>query len=220
MGQLGRNLIRALKEANELYGNSVTLQEYSFFKRLWMSFWLSDLYTPIGKVETFITVQTERIKRLYAYGKYLWAYGEWDSAYSLGLLELNLRRLKRIMENGSSVFSKSRNRRMAIAIEMLKRMQDSNTYYSEPAFKDFDKRWGFVDRFELLDHPEDIANPRPHLKRFYTSRHQFRDSLPKKERIRYDKEYKELLLHEDKMFKRDMEVFCKIFSKDVRSWWD
>jgi len=220
MGNLGRELIKALKEANELYGNSVTLQKYSFFKRLWMAFWLSDLYNPIGKVESFIRRQIERITRLYAYGKYLWAYGEWDSGYSLGLLELNLRRLKRIMENGTSVFPKGRNRRMTIAIEMLKRMQDPHTHYYEPAIKEFDKKWGFVDRLEILTHPDDVTNPKPHYKRWYTSRDAFKNTLSKRDRIRYDKEYKEILFLDDKMFKRDMEVFCKIFSKDVRSWWD
>lgn len=221
MGRLGRDLLRGLREANELYNNSVTLGEYGFFKRLWMAFYLSDLYNPISKVESFIAIQKERITRLYAYGKYLWAYGEWDSSYSLGLLELNLRRLQRICRNGSSKVPRSRDRRMSIAIECLKRMQDPFDHYTLPAMTAFDKRWNFTDDFEFLDHPDDATDPIPMGKRVYTTRSKFRDSLPEKVKARYDKEYREQVLEiENKMWKRDMELFCKILQKDVRTWWD
>lgn len=215
MGRLGRQLIKALKEANGTYKVS---KKTNIFSRLWEAFWLSDFYEPIDKVETFIRIQIERIKRLYAYGKYLWAYGEWDSAYSLGLLELNLRRLKRIIENGHHVLYKSRQRRMATAIECLKRMQDPFEYYYLPAKAAFDKKWGIKnDKYEFVPFIDENGRKYTTL---VSSADKRRKQLKPKQQILFDKEYKQVLFIEDKMFNRDMEMFCKIFAKDVRSWWE
>jgi len=218
MGSLGRNLIKSLKEANDSYNNSSFYKKYKPLKRLWMMFWLSDYYEPIGKVITFYNIQNERIRRLWAYGKYLWAYGEWDSSYSLGLMELNLKRLQHIIKNGSSLVPRSRARRMSIAIECLKRMQDPFEYYYLPAKAAFDKKWGIKnDKYEFVPFIDENGRKYTTL---VSSADKRRKQLKPKQQVLFDKEYKQVLFIEDKMFKRDMEIYCKIFSKDVRSWWD
>ncbi len=85
--------------------------------------------------------------------------------------------------------------------------------YHEPADEAFQKKWGFTDSYKLLDHPT-----RPNG--FYTSRHAFRDSLPPAKQKLYDKEYLELLHVEDRMFKQDMQLFCKLWSRHIQKWWD
>jgi len=118
------------------------------------------------------------------------------------------------MVNGHCVVTKTKLRKINTCIELLNRMTNSWEVYVEPAYKAFDKRWGFNNKGSfLVKHP---TMPR----RFYTNRDVFRDALSPKLRKRYDKEYKELILKEDIMYKQDMELFCKIFKKHVRSWWD
>lgn len=210
MSNIGRSLIRALQEDR---GTWQFYKDKPFFYRLKMWFYLSDLFNPIQKVITFYNIQKERINRLWHYGKYIWGIGEWDWNWHLGLQLLSLKRLYTIMENGSSVFSKTRKRKMRTAIALLERMNDPWESYHVPADEAFTKKWGFVDDYKLFTHP---TQPQ----RFYTSRHAFRDSLKGFQQKQFDKEYKEVLFIEDKMFAQDMELFCKIWKRNLRSWWD
>ena len=219
MGKVGRKLIRALREMRDVYDIK---KKEPWYTRVYYAIYLSDLLDPIYNLHTKLwVVPKERVKRIYAYAKAVWEIGEWDWSWHMRLMSFSLKRLHKCMKNGSSVFSKTKERKMLTAIALLDRMVDPWESYHEPASKAFEKRWSMEQvGFELLDHPEDIANPRPHLKRWYTSRDRFRDNLPPDKRKQYDKEYKELLNIEDKMFKKDMELFCKIFSRHVQSWWD
>lgn len=217
MSALGRKLLQALKEDRstwELYKDKPLLY------RLKMWFYLSDLFEPIQRCISFYNIQKERINRLYAYGKHIWTIGEFDHSWHLQLQLLSLKRLHRIMRGGNHVWSKTADRKMVTCIQLLERMTSPWESYHEPADEAFRKRWNFQDKFELLDHPEDIANPRPNLKRWYTSRDAFRDSLPPVQQKRFDREYKEVLYVEDRMYKQDCELFTKLWSKHHQKWWD
>lgn len=211
MSNLGRKLTRSLAETADiwqLYKGRKT--KFEIFK-IWLN--INPIFEPIHFIISFFNVQKERVQRLYTYGKYLWDYGEFDWEYHVGLWELSLIRLQDTLKNGTSVHTKKSQRKLQMAINCLKRMRNTWDYYYEPADKAFQQRWGFCDSFELLEHPT-------HKNRFYTSRHQFRNSLTQKEQVRFDKEYKELLRLEDKMFKRDSELFGKLLSKHMQKWWN
>lgn len=210
MSALGRKLLQALKEDRstwELY------KDKSVWYRLKMWFYLSDLFEPIQKVISFYHIQMERIERLWHYNKHIWTIGEFDHAWHLELQLISLKRLHKIMKNGNHVWSKVADRKMLTCIHLLERMLKPWENYHEPADEAFQKRWNFVDDHRLLTHPDSPS-------RFYTSRHAFRDSLPPEKQILFDKEYRELLHIEDRMYKQDCELFCKLWQKHHQKWWD
>lgn len=220
MSRLGRKLIRAMTEGQDLF------ELYKGKKSKWEIFklmlYINPFFDPYHKVMSFFNIQRERINRLYVYGKHIWRIGEWDYNWHLELQLISLKRLYDIMVNGNGVFSKVRRRKMRTAIALLERLNDPWEHYHEPADKAFCKKWNFTDKGRLLTHPDDIANPpaKGRGTRFYTSRHAFRDSLPADKQIQFDKEYKVVLFIEDVMFKQDMDLFCKIWSRNIKSWWD
>lgn len=212
MSKLGMQLIRALHEASgkdirELY------KDKSLKFKLSMYFYTTPIFNPIHKVMQFFRIQRERINRLYAYGKHIWTIGEFDYNWHMELQLLSLKRLNHIMRNGNHVYNKVADRKMKTCIHLLERMTTPWESYHEPADDAFQKKWGFADTFSLFTHPTEPS-------RFYTSRHAFRDSLPPDKQVLFDKEYSEVLHIEDKMFKQDMQLFCKLWSKHVQKWWD
>lgn len=220
MSRTGRKLIRALSEGRDLF------DLYKGKKTKWEIFKLMLYINPVfdwfWDIVNFFRIQQERINRLWHYGKHIWRTGEFDYNWHLELQLIGLKRLYDIMVNGNGVFSKVRRRKMRMAISLLERLNDPWEYYHEPADKAFQKKWKFKDQGKLLTHPDDIANPpgKGRGTRFYTSRDAFRDSLPLNKQKQFDKEYKEVLFIEDKMFKKDMELFCKIWSRNIKGWWD
>ena len=211
MSRVGRKLIRALTEGKDLF------ELYKGKKTRWeiikLALYINPIFDPYWKVVSFFRIQQERIERLYAYGKHIWSIGEFDYNWHMELQKLSLQRLNHIMRHGNSVFNKTADRKMKTCINLLERMTTPWESYHEPYDEAFCKRWNFVDEVKLLTHP---TNPG----QFYTSRHAFRDSLSPEQQVQFDKEYKEVLFIEDKMFAQDMQLFCKLWSKHVRKWWD
>lgn len=217
MGRLGRKLIQSLSEGKSVWE---IYKDKPLSEKLIHLWYVLPIFDPIHSVISFFAIQMERIERFWVYGKHIWRIGEFDYNWHLELLELSLKRLRDIMVNGHCVVTKTKRRKIDTAINLLHRMNNSWETYQEPAREAFDKKWNFQDDLKLLVHPDDITDPKPHSRRWYTSRDAFRNALPPAKQRLYDKEYKENLYVEDKMFNQDMELFCKIFKRHVRSWWD
>ncbi len=211
MSRVGRKLIRAMSEGKDLF------EIYKGKKTRWeiikLILYINPIFDPYWKVAQFFTIQKERINRLYAYGKHIWTVGEFDWQWHMELQLLSLKRLHKILQDGNAVYNKQAQRKMKTAITLLERMTNAWEVYHEPADAAFQKKWNFTDDYKLLDHPTLRSG-------FYTSRHMFRDSLDDMKKKIYDKEYKALLEVEDKMFKQDMELFCKIWGRHIQKWWD
>ena len=206
-----RKVMRSITEGKDLF------ELYKGKKTRWEIFklmlYINPLFDPIHNVLTFFRIQQERIDRLWHYGKHIWTIGEFDHNWHMKLQLVSLKRLRHILRNGHHVYNAQADRKMLTCIVLLERMTNDWEAYYEPADAAFQKKWGFTDSHQLFTHPTDKS-------RFYTSRHAFRDSLPEAKQKLYDKEYKELLFVEDRMFKQDMQLFCKLWSKNVQKWWD
>lgn len=214
-----RQLLKALRSIKDDVNsfNLPSAKKKPLLKRIWDVIYLSDFADPFHKAYiNFYVVPLERIKRIYAYSKVVWGTGEFDYGWHLNLWIHSLKRLRHIMVNGSSVLPKSKLRKMNTAIALLERMHDPWESYHEPAAMAFDKKWGVKETGLDFRRVTDPVTGRV----YSTLGDSRRDRLNPEEQIRYDKDKKELYGIEDKMFKQDMALFCKIFSKHLQSWWD
>lgn len=215
MGRTLRKALRSIKDDIHSF-NLPSAKKKPLLKRIWDVIYLSDFADPFHKAYiNLYVVPLERIKRIYAYSKVVWGTGEFDYGWHLNLWIHSLKRLRHIMVNGSSVLPKSKLRKMNTAIALLERMHDPWENYHEPAAKAFDQKWGKKEG-RLFKSVIDEKTGRTYT----TLADDRRDALTPELQKQYDKDKKELYSVEDKMFKQDMALFCKIFSKHLQSWWD
>lgn len=204
MGSLSRALLQALRKYDT--------KPKPLMQRLRSSIYLSNWFNPIYNVYTHIyVIPKQRIKRIAYYMKHIWSIGDWDYNWHLELLALSLKRLRRHIIEGTGVVSGKKKRKMDTTIGLLNRMLDPWESYHEPAYKAFKARWKFNDDGPVFK----VENGR-----IRTFKDDFRETLDDQQKVLFDKEYTQILRVEDVMFKKDMELFCKLFSRHVTSWWD
>lgn len=133
------------------------------------------------------------LKRCWDYLPILWADRDWDYVYLLVLMQFKIKRMKELhMRYKRHVGVEKTIKQLLICEQLLDRMSKDN--YIDQAHEEHNKKWHpNTDFFERLNKHDPKEN----------------------------KEFKKNIIdYGEYMYKQDLELFCKIFKKHVRSWWD
>ena len=212
MGRLGKQLLRGLKEVREMYGYKK--EKLPWYKAAWEAFYFSKVYDIITEPYNIVRRFVNKCIKVYQFLPIVWRHEDWDSAYTLDFMHFLFKRMyKAVYVEGHHVEHPNDKRRLLVATELLKRMGRSHEY-DDAHYAYIEKKFGPID----YDFEEVVDN---------TTGRKYTTMVDKRERKLSDADkalYKKMksAVHdvEDKMFKQDMELFCKILKKDCKKWWD
>lgn len=214
MSYLGRKLLKGLKEANMLYTHKA--EKEPWYKALWYVIYFSKLYDTLAEPYNISRRFINKCVKIVQFIPVIWRHEDWDSAYTLEFMSYLFKRLyTAIYVEGHHVELPSHKRRLKTAVELLKRMSNRESVYTEAHEAYLEKKFGPA-KYSFITSPV-TANSRITGCTMVDDREQ---RLDPSERLLYNKMKKHIHTLEDSMFKQDMELFCKILKKDVRNWWD
>ena len=144
-----------------------------------------------------LTRPFRKVKRLIDWIPVLWKTEDWDYAYALEIWVYSLRRLRHCLETGISKNRSQDVKNIRTCEILLKRIADDN--YLEHEWNKFfekypitwDNKGLVIDKTKVVIHSQKQSG-----------------------------ELEKLAEQEEYLMKQDMEHFCNIFKKHVRSFWD
>lgn len=212
MGRLGKQLLRGLREAAEMYGYKK--EKLPWYKAAWEAFYFSKIYDIITEPYNIVRRFVNKCIKVYQFLPIVWQHEDWDSAYTLDFMHFLFKRMyKAVYVEGHHVEHPNHKRRLLIATELLKRMGRSHEY-DDAHYKYLEQKFGEIDYvFEpIVD--KDTG-------RKYTTMVDNRErKLSDSDKALYKKMKMDVHRIEDHRFAQDIELFCKILKKDCRKWWD
>lgn len=214
MSKLGRGLIRGLREISEMYGYKK--EKLPWYKAAWEAFYFSKIYDIITEPYNIVRRFVNKCIKVGQFLPLVWRHEDWDSAYTLEFMHFLFKRMyAAVYINGHHVEKPSHKRRLLIATELLRRMADRDDVYMEGHRQYLEKRFGETD-YQFEERVDEASG------RKYTTMFDVRERVLTDSELKLYKKMKSYIYgeHEDKMFKQDMELFCKILKKDCRNWWD
>ena len=209
MGRPGRNLIRALREANstmDLYKNE------SLWKRISMTIYTCDFFDPIFDTYYSILSFFANCKRLIEYAPLVWKHRTWDHGFVLRFnVKLYEDLYKGCYEKGHHVYTKAEARKLRTVIGLLKRLEADD--YSEGHSKYLEKKYGESDFYfpQVTDEKG---------RTYTTMKNRREDNMTPKQFEAYNKERKALWKLEDYLRKQDFKLLGKYIEKYSNKWWD
>lgn len=214
MGRLGKQLLRGLREISEMYGYKK--EKLPWYKAAWEAFYFSKLHDIITEPYNIVRRFVNKCIKIAQFLPLVWRHEDWDSAYTLEFMHFLFKRMyAAVYINGHHVEKPSHKKRLLIATELLRRMANRDDIYMEGHRQYMEKKFGETNYdFVTVNDPE--------TGRKYTSMKDMREDNLSESDLKLYKKMKSYLYgeHENKMFKQDMELFCKILKKDCRHWWD
>lgn len=211
MGRLGKQLLRGLREVSEMYGYKK--EKLPWYKAAWEAFYFSKVYDiltePYNKVRRFVN----KCRKVIQFLPQVWQHEDWDSAYTLDFMYFLFKRMyKAVYVEGHHVEHPNDKRRLLIATELLKRMSNAGEY-DTAHYAYLEKKFGETD---FVFEPVTDSSGRTYTTMVDNRARQLSDS----DRAMYNKMKSEVHKIEDHRYAQDMELFCKIFKKNCRKWWD
>lgn len=212
MGRLGRQILRGLREVSEVYGYKK--EKLPWYKAAWEAFYFSKVYNIITEPYNIVRRFVNKCIKVYQFLPAVWRHEDWDSAYTLEFMHFLFKRMyKAVYVEGHHVENPNDKRRLLIAAELLKRMSNANKY-DDAHYEYLEQKFGEID----YDFEEVVDNS---SNRTYTTLVDKRERrLSGSDRILYKKMKSEVHKIEYHRYNQDMELFCKIFKKNCRKWWN
>lgn len=212
MGRLGKQLLRGLREVSEMYGYKK--EKLPWYKAAWEAFYFSKIYDIITEPYNIVRRFVNKCKKVIQFLPVVWRHEDWDSAYTLEFMHFLFKRMyDAVYVNGHHVEHPNDKRRLKVATELLKRMSNASEY-DDAHYKHLEQKFGQIDYgFEEV---VDNNNGRKYTTLVDKRERKLSDS----DRKLYNKMKSEIHKIEDHRFAQDMELFCKIFRKNCRKWWD
>lgn len=190
-----RKLIRSLKEYNG--------DKYSILDRLYFSRSIDPVFKGYYNIRNFIF----KVRRAISYAKQSWYIYDFDYTSSIIMFEYALKRNEKAIANGHAINAKKTAKKVMVIRNLLRRISrddmDSYTYLTE----DLEKKYGKNDwDFEPI-------TPERRLFRINNRNPAYNLDV-------YKKDFKRAMDKQNALQKRDLEMFAKLFVRDIKSFWD
>jgi hypothetical protein len=147
-----------------------------------------------------------KIKRSISYARKSWDIYDYDYTSSLIMFEYALSRTEPLLRNGYSVNAEKTARKCQIMRNLLRRIARDEQVYDylmeEVRQKYGENDWVFI-KSERMNGFTRIAN-----------------SNPKYDSDEYYKDVKRVYKKEQQLKQRDLEMFAKLFVRDIKHFWD
>lgn len=135
----------------------------------------------------------EFLERCFAYLPLLWVDRDWDHAFLLNMMSFKIKRMKELhIRCKRHVGVEKTIKQLLTCEQLLDRM--SKDEYTDKSYHDHNQKW-FGGKC-ILDRLNDPKDPKE------------------------SKEFRRIMDHGEYMYQQDVDMFCKIFKKYHRRWWD
>lgn len=190
-----RKLIRSLKEYDS--------NKYSLFDRLYFSKTIDPLFQSYYNICNFFF----KVKRSIAYAKVSWGVYDFDYTSSLVMFEYALSRTEKSIINGHAADAKKTAKKVRIIRNLLRRISKDETESYDYIIDDLYAKYGKNDWDFEPTTPE---------RRFF----RIKNRNPSYDTEAYKKDFKRAIAKQELLQKRDLELFAKLFVRDIKSFWD
>lgn len=190
MSRLFRKLKRALMSV------SATQYAKSTGKRDWKYF-RYEVYSAVLDTVVYSWLDpminfTDFLKRCWDYIPLLWSDRDWDHAFLLNMMQFKIKRMKELhIRCKRHVGVEKTIKQLLICEQLLDRLAKDE--YTDKTYQEHNEKWyPGMDIWDRLNE----RNPKE------------------------SKEFRKIMDHGEYMYQQDVDLFCKIFKKYHRKWWD
>lgn len=154
----------------------------------------------------------KKIKNFCYWGWKLRNSEDWDYNFLYEVIYLKMSKMVKTLQNNDIARWTDENtktmRKLRTATECMRRLYESN--YCEKVKEDFDKKWGEV---EVNHSPYSIEG-------FFVVETTRANVVTEEDEERKSKELNRIFERENYLMAQDLEMFCELFRKYSRYWWD
>jgi len=167
--------------------------------------WFDDnIYEPI---RIFFRGIIHRTKKTFIYAKYVWTHYDydWDWAYLFMLMKFKMEAMSKTIRNNQIVKNCDKYAdQIDECIVLMGRILDND--YCDKEYEEHTKKWG-KHIFISTDNPNAYEMVRENVK-------------TKKDEKKESKEFLDIILKGDKLYKKDWDELFKKLKKNINNWWD